>query len=159
MSETNKKLSLYLDTSVIGEYYDEEFEHHTQLLFQNIKDKKYDVFISDLTQKELLKAPDKVRELFNDLSIDYNVIKVSVESIELADKYLSENVVGESSKDDCIHIATATVNKIDVLVSWNFKHIVNIVRIKNYNTVNIKNGYSQLEIRSPKDEALYEQGI
>ncbi|MCL2282398.1 MAG: ORF6N domain-containing protein [Fibromonadales bacterium] len=159
MSETCKKLSLYLDTSVIGGYYDADFEVSTQILFQNIKDKRYDVFISDLTQRELLKAPDKVRNLFNDLSIEYNIIKVSTESIELAEKYLLENVVGEASKDDCIHIATATVNKIDVLVSWNFKHIVNIVRIKNYNTVNIKNGYNQLEIRSPKDEALYEQRI
>jgi len=159
MSEVCKKISLYLDTSVIGGYYDDEFKSHTQSLFKSIEEKKYDVFISDLTQKELLKAPDKVRDLLADLYIEYSIIKVSTESIELANKYLSENVVGEASKDDCIHIATATVNKIDVLVSWNFKHIVNIVRIKNYNTVNTKNGYNQLEIRSPKDEALYEQRV
>ncbi len=69
---------------------------------------------------------------------------------------MKEKVVGQTSFDDCLHIATATINKIDILVSWNFKHIVNIQRIRGYNSINIRNGYQTLEIRSPKDIINYE---
>lgn len=74
----------------------------------------------------------------------------------MAAEYVNEKVVGQTSLDDCIHIATATINCVDVLVSWNFKHIVNIQRIKGYNTINSRNGYQTLEIRSPKDLINYE---
>jgi predicted nucleic acid-binding protein len=151
-----KKISLYLDTSVVGGYYDKEFEHDTRLLFQNIKDGKYVAFISSLTLEELEAAPEKVRKLLNDLK--YQPIKTTPECQDLANEYLTENVVGATSKDDCIHIATATINKIDVLVSWNFKHIVNIQRIRGYNSINIKNGYAPIEIRSPKEVLIYELG-
>ena len=65
--------------------------------------------------------------------------------------HIFEKVVGKTSRNDCLHIAIATVARVDVLVSWNFKHIVNIYRIRGYNSVNIRNGYNTLEIRSPKD--------
>ena len=77
------------------------------------------------------------------------------DALELAAAYISENVVGQTSFADCLHIALATINKADLLVSWNFKHIVNIERIRGYNSVNIKNGYKQLEIRSPRDLMNY----
>jgi len=153
---TSKKMSLYLDTSVIGGYYDKEFEQDSHLLFQNVKDGKYIVFISTLTLEELGEAPEKVRNLLNDL--EYQTIDVSDECRDLANEYIKENVVGATSKNDCIHIATATINKVDILVSWNFKHIVNIQRIRGYNSINLKNGYGQLEIRSPKEVAFHEQG-
>jgi hypothetical protein len=70
---------------------------------------------------------------------------------QLANSYVNEKVVGETSIDDCRHIACATIMKVDYLVSWNFKHIVNVFRIRGYNSVNLKNGYIQLDIRSPKD--------
>jgi dihydrodipicolinate reductase len=91
-----------------------------------------------------------------DLKIDFEVITVTQESIELATEYVNEKVVGQTSFDDCIHIATATINKLDLLISWNFKHIVNVLRIRGYNSINLKNGYSTLEIRSPKDLINYE---
>jgi hypothetical protein len=101
---------------------------------------------------ELAKAPQKVRSIFNGLNCE--VIKVTLEYEYLADEYLAENVVGGTSRDDCIHIATATINNIDILISWNFKHIVNVKRIRGYNSVNLKNGYKTLEIRSPKEMGL-----
>ncbi len=70
---------------------------------------------------------------------------------QLANEYINQKVVGETSMDDCRQIACATVKKVDYLVSWNFRHIVNIFRIRGYNSINIKSGYSQLDIRSPKD--------
>jgi len=151
-----KKIRLYFDTSVIGGYFDDEFSEETIELFKEVKNGIYNLTISDLTAKELLKAPENVRNLLQKLEIDFDQISVTQESLELASEYLKEKVVGQTSLDDCIHIATATINKIDILVSWNFKHIVNIQRIRGYNSINIKNGYQTLEIRSPKDIINYE---
>ena len=78
-------------------------------------------------------------------------VEVTEQAYELAQKYLDEKVVGQTSADDCKHIATATINKVDILVSWNFKHIVNVFRIRGYNSINLRSGYSQLDIRSPKE--------
>ncbi|GBU25655.1 hypothetical protein R83H12_02310 [Fibrobacteria bacterium R8-3-H12] len=145
---------MYLDTSVIGGYYDKEFEQDTRLLFQKIKERKYSIFISDLTEQELENAPERIKKLLKD--IEYQQIVVTPECEGLADEYLKENVVGQTSKDDCVHIATATINNIDILVSWNFKHIVNFQKIRGYNYVNMKNWYKQLEIRFPKEMGIYD---
>jgi len=151
-----KKLKLYFDTSVIGGYFDDEFSEETVEIFNEVKKGVYDLAISDLTTRELTKAPEKVRTLLQDKEIEFEQIIVTQEAIELATEYVHEKVVGQTSFDDCIHIATATINKINILVSWNFKHIVNIQRIRGYNSINLKNGYQTLEIRSPKDIINYE---
>jgi hypothetical protein len=78
------------------------------------------------------------------------------EAVELAIQYIAEKVVGQTSFADCLHIALATINRADYLISWNFKHIVNVQRIRGYNAINIKNGYKELEIRSPRDFMTYE---
>ena len=151
-----RKLKIYIDTSVIGGYFDDEFSTDTKLLLNEILKGDYLILISDLTEKELLKAPENVKTLLRKLKIDFELVLVTQESIDLAMEYIKEEVVGETSLDDCIHIATATIYRVDVLISWNFKHIVNIKRIKGYNSVNMKNGYPSLEIRSPKDLIDYE---
>jgi len=149
-----KKISLYLDTSVIGGYYDEVFMQDTRLLFKKIQEDKYDIFISDLTEKELENAPEEVKGLLN--IIKWQQLIVTSDCKTLADEYIKEKVVGATSRDDCTHIATATINNVDLLVSWNFKHIVNVERIRGYNSINIKMGYKNLEIRSPKELGLYD---
>ena len=78
------------------------------------------------------------------------------EVIDLATAYINEKVVGQTSFVDCLHIALATINHADYLISWHFKHIVNVQRIRSYNAINIKNGYKLLEIRSPRDFIRYE---
>lgn len=77
--------------------------------------------------------------------------------IELANEYINEKVVGKTSFADCLHIALATINNADFLISWNFKHIVNVERIRGYNSINIKLGYKHLEIRSPRDILIYKE--
>jgi hypothetical protein len=113
---------------------------------------------SDLTETELLKAPENVKRHFKNLS-KKNVKRVIVtdQILTLAAKYVSEKVVGQTSFDDCIHIAAATIYKADILVSWNFKHIVNVYRIRGFNSVNIRSNYQPLEIRSPKEILEYEE--
>lgn len=87
-----------------------------------------------------------------------NLLKTELteETILLAEKYLKEKVVGKTSRADCYHIAIATILKVDLLVSWNFKHIVNITRIHGYNAVNLMNGYQTIEIRNPREIFDYE---
>ncbi|MEM9341113.1 MAG: PIN domain protein, partial [Bacteroidota bacterium] len=70
--------------------------------------------------------------------------------------YIKAGIVGKSSLTDCRHIATATVNNIRVVTSWNFKHIVNLNKIQKYNAINISEGYNQLEIRTPRELLNYE---
>ena len=148
---------IYIDTSVIGGYFDKEFEEFTKRLFEKVNTGEFKLMISDLTQSELLEAPEKVRNIFKDLNLDYEVADLNDEAIELAEEYLGEKIVGQSSRDDCLHIAIATINKVDILVTWNFKHIVNIKKIRGFNSINIKHGYHTLEIRSPKEVIDYEE--
>jgi hypothetical protein len=75
--------------------------------------------------------------------------------MDLADKYIEKKVVGRTSLEDCRHIALATIHRVDVLASWNFKHIVNLDRIKGYNSVNLRQGYPAIEIRTPQELVRY----
>ncbi len=59
--------------------------------------------------------------------------------------------MGSGSRGDAIHVAAATVAGADLVLSWNFKHIVNYDRIHKYNAVNLLNGYRQIDIRSPME--------
>ena len=152
-----KKLNLYIDTSVIGGYFDEEFEKETNLLFQSILNNEFHVIYSTVTEDELINAPEKVKELLNSIPNENKTrIDLTEEAVMLGDAYIAENVVGKTSREDCFHIALATIYKADILVSWNFKHIVNVMRIRGYNAVNIKLGYSPIDIRSPKEIVNYE---
>jgi predicted nucleic acid-binding protein len=152
------KQRIYIDTSIVGGYFDEEFEEATIALFQRLENREIIFVISELLELELINAPKNVRELLQTYSKEcFERVSLTKEAIELADKYISEKVVGKTSLEDCRHIALATLNKIDVLASWNFKHIVNLEKIKGYNSVNLKMGYSMIEIRSPKDLVKYEE--
>ena len=143
---------LYIDTSVFGGVHDTEFQYETNQLFEMVKNGEVICVYSDLCELELENAPLKVREHF--LQIEKSTtefVEITEEISQLAEQYVEEKVVGETSIDDCRHIACATINKVDFLVSWNFKHIVNVFRIRGYNAVNLKNGHIQLDIRSPKE--------
>lgn len=113
---------------------------------------------SSVTENELINAPKQVREFLNTLPNNLKKrVELTEEAVKLADTYIAENVIGKTSREDCVHIALATINKADVLVSWNFKHIVNVFRIRGYNAVNLKLGYSLIDIRSPKDIIEYDK--
>ncbi|WP_409771722.1 type II toxin-antitoxin system VapC family toxin [Thermaurantimonas sp.] len=151
------KQRIYIDTSVFGGYFDEEFKEHTIPLFDRIKKGEFIVLYSAVTQEELENAPEKVKQFVESLNTDLTeFIEITEEAVDLATEYINEKVVGRTSFADCLHIALATINHADFLISWNFKHIVNIERIRGYNYVNIKNGYKQLEIRSPREFEKYE---
>lgn len=151
------KQRIYIDTSVVGGFFDEEFKEATAMLFERLEKKEVVFVVSELLDLELIGAPQQVRDLLNKYSSEmFERIEMTNEAIELADRYISEKVVGKTSLEDCRHIALATIHKVDVLASWNFKHIVNLDRIKGYNSVNLRLGYTLIEIRSPKDLVHYE---
>jgi predicted nucleic acid-binding protein len=150
------KQRIYIDTSIVGGYFDEEFKEATIALFQRLENKEIIFLISDLLDLELINAPKRVSDLLHNYSADkFERVDLTEEAINLADAYIKEGVVGKTSLEDCRHIALATIHKVDVLASWNFKHIVNLDRIKGYNSVNLRLGYQMIEIRSPKDLINY----
>lgn len=146
------KERIYIDTSVVGGCFDEEFERWSNNLIEEFVQGIKIIVISDLTYRELELAPDYVRKVLNDISDDYieNVF-INIEAKNLAEKYLEETVLSEQYYEDALYIALATINKVTALVSWNFKHIVNLNKIRKYNSVNLKNGYQILEIRTPRE--------
>jgi len=145
---------IYIDTSVFGGYFDNEFEKDTKLFFERILEKGIKIIISEILELELYRAPDKVVDFFESLPVNLiERVELTNETRELAEKYISEKVVGKTSRADCQHIALATINKADVLVSWNFKHIVSLDKIRLFNAVNLKYGYKPIEIRTPLEVA------
>ena len=151
------KQRIYIDTSVFGGYFDEEFAEHTIPLFDRLKNNEFTLLFSTVTQDELENAPGKVKDLVKGLKVESTeFLDTTDEAVDLAMEYITEKVVGQTSYADCLHIALATINRADFLVSWNFKHIVNVQRIRGYNSINIKNGYRQIEIRSPREFEKYE---
>jgi len=150
------KQRIYIDTSVVGGYFDEEFKETTTKLFERLNRKEVIFVVSDLLDLELINAPERVKaHLLNYSADNFQRVDLTEEAIKLADTYIEEKVVGRTSLEDCRHIAMATIHKVDVLASWNFRHIVNLERIKGYNSVNLRLGYSMIEIRSPKDLINY----
>jgi len=151
------KQRFYFDTSVFGGVYDTEFDEATLQLFEMVKMGQILCMYSNLTESEIIDAPRRVREYFENIKASYaEKVIVTGEILNLAATYIAEKVVSETSFDDCVHIATATIYKADVLVSWNFKHIVNIYRIKGYNSINLRSGYISINIHSPKEIIGYE---
>jgi predicted nucleic acid-binding protein len=151
------KQRLYIDTSVFGGFFDEEFSEFTRPLFERLQKGEFKLMFSAVTQEELNSAPERVKNLVTGLKTENSeFIETNNEAVELATQYIAEKVVGQTSFADCLHIALATINHADYLISWNFKHIVNLQRIRGYNAINIKNGYKELEIRSPRDFMTYE---
>ena len=147
-----KKLRIYLDTSVIGGCFDDEFNEYSNKLFETFLSSINIAIISSTTLSELANAPLKVREKVTEIPQGcYEEIFVSSEMNSLADAYIGEKIVTPKYFDDALHIAIATVLKVDLLVSWNFKHIVNFEKISRFNAVNVREGYGHLEIRTPRD--------
>ena len=143
-----KKLRVYIENSVIGGYFDPVFEDATKKLFDKFRNGEYLAVISTHTYGELNDgAPENVKS--NLETISYEKIDVAEAMLDLTQKYMDENIVSEKFKSDALHIAIATTSTVDVLVSWNFRHIVNLNKIKLFNSVNLKEGYNLLEIRTP----------
>ncbi|MDQ3016316.1 MAG: PIN domain-containing protein [Bacteroidota bacterium] len=145
-------MRLYLDTSVIGGFYDSEFHEWTKPLIEDVLRGKHIAIISDITIKEIQDAPRNVVELLDQLIKSYSELVTSNDQTEiLAAQYINEGVLSNKSVEDANHIALATISNVNAVVSWNFKHLVNMDRIRLFNSVNLKYGYGLIDIRSPRE--------
>ncbi len=151
-----RRLRVYIDTSVVGGCFDSEFETDSLELFDRFISGQFTAVISDILLLELGEAPEDVRSKLDDIPQEYiEYVALSEESVELANQYIDEGAVAERSLSDARHIAIASVEHVNVLVSWNFRHIVNLNRIHLYHAVNLRMGYPMIEIRSP-GEVVYD---
>ena len=141
---------VYVDSSAVGGKVNTRLAEQTKPFWDAVEQGEIIVIVSGVLEDELANAPERARDFYVSLSKS-NIERVisTDESDDLAEQYIAEGVVGASSLADCKHIALATLANADVLVSWNFKHIVNVDRIRGYNSVNMKLGYPQIEIRTP----------
>ena len=150
-------MKFYVDTSVWGGYNDKEFSAWTIPFFMQARQGKFTIVLSDVTIGELQNAPERVRELPTTIPPDFlELVTLTPEQLELADKYVQEGALPTKFHSDAQHIAISGILKADSLVSWNFKHMVNFFRIRQYNSINLKYGFSTIDIRTPK-EVTYEE--
>ncbi len=145
-----KKLRIYIDSSVVGGCFEEKFAEGSNALFEMAREGSITLVLSDLLFAELEDAPDHVRAVIP--SIPDSAIEeagTSDETKRLQALYLEAGVVTQKADRDALHVAIATVSRADVLVSWNLRHIVRLARIRGFNAVNVREGYGQIEIRTP----------
>ncbi len=149
-------MEFYVDTSVWGGHEDKEFSEWTIPFIEQARIGKFRLVLSDVTIGELQKAPKKVRGLPTTIPPEFiDLVSITEEQLALADKYVEEGALTPKYHSDAQHIAISTILKVASLVSWNFRHMVNFFRIRQYNSINLKYGYSTIDIRTLK-EIIYE---
>ena len=147
------KLRIYLDTSVFCALYDErvpERQAETQEFWKRLD--QFEISISDLTGQELSQTPDPaLREKYQKLFKGMGSHPVTDEMKALAQKYIDAGVFTPAMFNDALHVAAAILTRQDVLLSWNFKHLVNRRRRAMINEVSILQGLPTLEILAPPE--------
>ena len=147
-----KLYRIYVDTSVAGGCFDPEFRKDSLALFDLPRRGQAILLISSVLFQEVEEAPPEIMLFIERLPERYvELIRTNDESSRLRDRYVAERVVTKKYRQDAMHVATATIHRADVIVSWNFKHIVNIHRILGFNAVNARNGYPSIDIRTPTE--------
>ncbi len=147
-----QKLRIYADTSVFGGVFDEEFAGPSKVFFDQIRAGRFTLVLSAASLRELNEAPAHVQDILATIPADHlELLPDDDEVVVLRDAYLKAGVVGPSSETDAEHVAAASVAAVDMIVSWNFRHIVHFDRIRGYHGVNLIQGYNQVSIFSPRE--------
>ncbi len=152
-----RRLWIYADSSVLGGCEDPEFAGPSLALWQRFVEGAHILVLSVHTLRELVQAPAAVRARVDQVPTDHVlVLPDSEEAFNLAEAYIQRGIVGPGSRSDALHVALATVGRVDVLVSWNFRHIVNLGRVRLFHSANLERGYGLIEIRSPQEVLDYD---
>jgi predicted nucleic acid-binding protein len=150
-------MRLYLDTSVYSGVFNPGFASDSKRLIDAIHSKKCVVLISDMVIAEISRAPKHIQELVAAIPRAQVVsLAFDVEVERLQQEYLSRKILTSRSENDAAHVAFATVFRADAIISWNFRDIVRLDKMKKYNQVNFSMGYGVLTIISPKEVAFDE---
>jgi hypothetical protein len=153
-----KRLRIYIDTSVIGGCFDPEFSEWSNSLMKDFAVGTFIPLLSDVVAAEIGDAPEAVRLRYDDLlRSEHEFSLVTEDVIELADAYQRRGILTPKFYDDGLHIALASVAEADLLVSWNFRHIVHFDKIRLFNSVNLELGYKPLQIYSPREVTKTEE--
>jgi hypothetical protein len=144
---------VYVDTSVIGGYFDPEFERWTKALVDDFRSERLEPVLSELLAAELEDAPDRVRDLYAELRGRGTPVPVTPEVVELTGRYGAHAILPARFRNDMTHIAIATIANADVVASWNFRHIVRFDKIRLFNAVNLEAGYKAIAVHSPREIA------
>jgi len=153
---TKRPARVYADTSVYGGVFDEEFQTVSRAFFDEVRSGRFAIVVSDIVREEVFGAPHPVRILFAQISDLAELAEVDEEVLDLRSAYLGAGIVGHKSLADALHVAVATVSRCDVIVSWNFQHIVNWEKIPLYNEINKAKGYREIAIHTPQQVIRYE---
>lgn len=147
---------IYVDTSVIGGCCDFEFKKWSVGLLSDFRRGVFSLVLSSLTDAEIRDAPDEVKKVYKKFrDCEHEFLDLDAESIELAETYIDRGILSSNYRDDARHIAMATVTDVDILVSWNFRHIVHFDKIRQFNAVNLEKGYKTISIYSPMEVTTY----
>jgi hypothetical protein len=147
-----KKIRIYVGTSVIGGCCDPEFEEWSEGLLSDFKMGLYSLVLSSLIDAEIQDAPEEVKNVYQEFrDCEHELLKLDDEAIDLAEAYLNHGILSPNYRDDARHIAMATIADVDVLVSWNFRHVVHFDRIRQFNAVNLERGYKAISIYTPRE--------
>lgn len=152
-----KTIRIYVDTSVLGGCFDPEFSAWSNALMGDFRNRKYVMVLSGITAAEIDMAPEHVQKLHGEMLSIAESLSVTHETMELLAAYEQKGVLGPRFRNDMLHIAVATTGGVDVLVSWNFRHIVRFDKIQLFNGINIELGYKPIAIYSPREVASYER--
>lgn len=144
-----RPLRVYVDTSVFGGVHDDEFRAPSERFFAAVRDGAFVVLVSEALIVEISNAPAVVQATFEAHRAQMEALETTAEATALAEAYLAARVVPAASRVDALHVALASVAGADAVVSWNFKHLVQLRRIRGFHAVNVLRGYPLIEIRSP----------
>ena len=152
-------MRLYLDTSVFGAMFDTEppdRKEKTRMFFRGAEKRQDILYISDVVLDEIARAPEYLRASLEEVISQVRplVLPEPLEALTLAEAYVVARVVPLKFRDDARPVAIASVARIDALISWNFKHLVNLRRKRLVHSVNVRLGYPLIEVVSP-EEVLY----
>jgi hypothetical protein len=140
-----------VDTSVFGGVHDDEFRAPSERFFTAVRDGAFTLLVSEALAVEISSAPTVVQATFEAHRAHMEALETTAEAASLAEAYLASKVVPATSRVDALHVALASIAGADAVVSWNFKHLVQLRRIRGFHAVNVLRGYPLIEIRSPRE--------
>ncbi|HUT45027.1 MAG TPA: type II toxin-antitoxin system VapC family toxin [Sedimentisphaerales bacterium] len=151
-----RSISVYIDTSVFGGVFDDEFRDPSKTFIEAIKAGRFILVTSELVRQEIAAGPQVVGQLFEELLSVADIATVTDETLQLQKAYLDAGIISVRFATDALHVALSTVSGASMIVSWNFRHIVNYQKIPKYNAVNKLHGYSDIAIYSPLEVIEHE---
>lgn len=150
---------MYADTSVFGGVFDDEFSGPSKTFVDAVTPGRFTLVTSEVVREEIATAPEAVRQLFDDVLPIAQIAAVTADALRLQQAYLGAAIVSERFATDALHVALTTVSRASMIVSWNFRHIVNFQKIPKYNAVNKLNGYGDIAIYSPLEVINHDEDL